>query len=246
MARNIIFIKTHKCASTTIQEALIAYARRNGGKILPVHRWGLNVATYAEQPVKFKILTSLRRPFNLNINHSPYEAYLHKVIPDAVCITSVREPLKRAISHFYSFLHSSAPLPYKTFEMDFNDYYCSGFSAGELSVDRVLLGLDNYMSQWLGYHNEEEITELSLRDRFHFIGLSEDMATTNGILAKLLGSETNATVARLNKNSPYANFEVSKDVRDQFIERNAMDYKLYSVCEKIFQSYSLASFEKLA
>lgn len=245
MARNIIFIKTHKCASTTIQNSLVAYTRSYGGKILSPHRLGRNDATYAEQPLKFKILTALKAPFNLNMNHSPYEPYLHKLIPDAFCITSVREPLKRAVSHYYSFLHSSAPLPHHTFEMDFNEYYPSGFGNGELSVDRVKLGMDNYMSKWLGYRSEDEISEEALRERFHFIGLGEDMAKTNAIISKLLGTETNAPPARRNVVTAYTKFEVSDQVKNQFIKRNAMDYKLYTICKKIFSSYSPDQFETL-
>jgi hypothetical protein len=243
MVKNIIFIKTHKCASTTLQSYLLEYAKINNLHILSPFRKEMNDAFYVQQPLSYRFHIFRKKPFNININHSPYEPYLKKIIPNAICIASVRDPLTRAISQFYSFNHNSAGIPYKKlFDMDFNQYYRDYYNNMGLSRDSIKLGIDNYVSKWLGFYSEDEIDREALINRYYFIGLKENMKKTVEILRTIIDIQYDVPGELKNTSEFYNRFQVSNEVRELFQSNNQMDYKLYRICQNIFEDYRFEDF----
>lgn len=105
--KRVFFLKTHKCASSTIQNILMRFGHKeNLDFLLP------NINNYIGNPIHFNISMVVNKysttdgKFDMFVHHTRYSQEVKSVMrPDAVYITILREPtaLFQSIYSFYHF-----------------------------------------------------------------------------------------------------------------------------------------------
>lgn len=230
-AQPVVYIKTHKTASTLIRKAVEKYADIHGlDKLIPPaeEQSGFVASMSAEY------LASLSPPYGVSARHIAYDReFFQKYVPGAVYISSVREPLERAVSHYY-YLHPdrrAADFP------DFNYWYAhnSGVPAQPFpSRHDVHAGFDNYMARWLGF--SEGLDESVLRNIYTLVCVQERMDLSLQLLSEILGFRVGNEQVRSNRKNNYDNFRVSEEIAGIFKERNRLDYRLYELSNGILDA----------
>ena len=229
-ASSVVYIKTHKTASTLIRKAVEKYAdlHRLSKLIPPAEEQSNFVANMSAE-----YLASLNPPYGVSARHIAYDRdFFRKVVPGARYISSVREPLDRAVSHYY-YLHPdrrSQDFP------DFNYWYAHKVESQQLypSKHEIHVGFDNYMAKWLGFSGG--IDEGSLQEIYDLVCVQEKMDLSLQRLSEILGFEVKNRRVRPSKKSVYQNFRVSEDIASLFRERNRLDYRLYELSNSLLGS----------
>lgn len=223
-AKPVVYIKTHKTASTLIRKAVEEYADLHGLSklILPREEHANFVAN-----ISAECLASLAPRYGVSARHIAYDReFFNKYVPNAVYISSVREPLKRAISHYY-YLHPDRHSP--DFP-DFNYWYAHQLESTLQSCpskQQILAGFDNYMARWMGF--SEGLSESALRKVYTLVCVQEKMDLSLKLLSEILGFNVKNERVRPNKKNKYHNFRVSEEIAGIFKERNRLDYGLYEL-----------------
>ncbi len=231
---NIVFIKTHKTASTLIRSIIENYADSNDLKtLIPPNIEQTNFV----QNMTNSYLDSLGT-YNVSCRHIAYnKSFFEKHVPSAKYITIVREPLERAISHYYHLNYDNKDV------IDYNEWYrnCVRINQDKYpSKDIIHSGFDNYISRWLGYDVDSQITYESLSKRYDLILHVEHMTRSIELLCKYLRVDISENIiVRKNNNERYKSFVIDDDVRESFYENNKSDVKLYALTRRIFDEYSL-------
>jgi len=227
----IVYIKTHKTASTLIRNAVEEYADINGlTKLIPPAEEQSNFVCN----MSAKYLSSLDSSYGVSARHIACDrSFFNRLMPNAVYISSVREPLDRAISHYY-YLH---PDRHASDFPDFNYWYAKTHDSPMQSCPSqrdVHAGFDNYMTRWLGF--SVGLNENALREVYDLICVQEKMDLSLRLLSEILGFEVkNERVRSSNKNS-YQNFNVSEEIAALFKERNQPDYELYELSNRVLDA----------
>eukprot|EP00002_Diphylleia_rotans_P037098 TRINITY_DN8258_c0_g1_i1.p1 TRINITY_DN8258_c0_g1~~TRINITY_DN8258_c0_g1_i1.p1 ORF type:complete len:351 (+),score=43.36 TRINITY_DN8258_c0_g1_i1:64-1116(+) len=223
---NIVFVRCFKVAGGSMMDLLRKECARRNLTLVP------------SSPDSPKIITTqygetIQGTYNVLLYHAEYSSWMHRVVPNAVFLAFVRDPLDRAISHFYHFNPLSRVMNFQQFYRN-RDAIQKKYG-GKNSV----LFKDNLMSVFLGYSQEEDITTENLQSRYHFIGLQEKFNESMVILHHVLGWNISSFYYRythLNKDKePVRPSEAFKKV---FQSKNVLDYKLYEASKTIFESYS--------
>jgi glycosyltransferase involved in cell wall biosynthesis len=230
-ARSIVYIKTHKTASTLVRKAVEEYADIHGlSKLIPPPEETSNFVAN----MSAEYLTSLNPPYGVSARHIAYGYdFFHKFVPGAVYIPSVREPLERAVSHYYC-LHPdrrSADFP------DFNYWYAHNLESPVQpcpSKGDIHAGFDNYMARWMGF--SEGLSERALRNIYTLVCVQEKMDLSLKRLSEILGFNVKNERVRSNKKNKYINFRVSEEIAEIFKERNRLDYELYELSNVILDA----------
>ena len=223
-AQSVVYIKTHKTASTLVRNAVEKYADINGlSKLIPPAEEQSNFVCNMSEAW----LASLDSGYGVSARHIAYDReFFDRLLPDAVCISSVREPLERAISHYY-YLHPDRHSP--DFP-DFNYWYAENLNTPVQSCptqNDVHAGFDNYMARWLGF--SEGLDEASLREVYNLVCVQEKMDLSLLRLSEILGFEVKNERVRSSKKNSYQKFRVSTEIAELFRERNSLDYQLYEL-----------------
>jgi len=224
-AQAVVYIKTHKTASTLVRKAVEKYADINGlGKLIPPAEEQSNFVCNMSETW----LASLDSDYGVSARHIAYDRdFFNRLLPGAVCISSVREPLQRAISHYY-YLHPDRHSP--DFP-DFNHWYAENLNTAVVSCptqDDVHAGFDNYMARWLGLSGG--LDETSLCEVYDLVCVQEKMDLSLQRLSEILGFEVKNERVRSSKKNTYQKFRVSAEIAELFRERNQLDYQLYELC----------------
>jgi hypothetical protein len=230
-AKPIVYIKTHKTASTLIRKAVEEYADVHGlVKLIPPPQEQSNFVTN----MSAEYLASLTPPYGVSARHIAYDQdFFHRLVPDAIYISSVREPLERAVSHYY-YLHPDRRSP--DFP-DFNYWYAHNLDAPvqPFPLQReVHAGFDNYMTRWLGL--SAGLGESALRKVYALICVQERMDLSLQLLSEILGFKVSNERVRTNKKNKYHNFRVAAEIAGIFKERNRLDYELYELSNSILDA----------
>lgn len=211
MAYNIYFVKTAKCATETIREYLIQYAKKK--------RLIINDAKYEN----FYNKTS----FNINTNHiwnnsksrQHFNKSKSKILP-TIHLTAIRQPLERLYSH-YCYGHI-----YHRKGIDFNEWYMK-VSNGELEDywpasqwgDRT----NNYISYYMDVKSVEEF-----EDFYDFVFVKELFNESLDQFEKVLDFEFDRLPNQLNVNKRVnRRYEFSDEVIELFNENNKLDNEIY-------------------
>jgi len=227
----VVYIKTHKTASTLVRNAVEEYADLNGlSKLIPPPEEQSNFVCN----MSAKYLSSLDSSYGVSARHIAYDrSFFNRLMPGAVYISSVREPLDRAISHYY-YLH---PDRHSSDFPDFNYWYAKNHDAPVQSCPSqrdVHAGFDNYMTRWLGL--SAGLSDNALREAYALICVQEKMDLSLRLLSGILGFKVkNERVRSSNKNS-YQNFRVSREIAELFKERNRSDYALYASSNRLLDA----------
>lgn len=227
-ARPVVYIKTHKTASTLIRDAVEKYA--------DIHHLSRLVPPDTEQSrfvcdMSTDYLASLQPGYGVSARHIAYDHdFFQRLMPGACCISSVREPLERAISHYY-YLHPDRNAPGF---LDFNRWYAKNpdTPVPECPTQHdVHVGFDNYMARWLGF--TEGLDEAAVRAVYDLVCVQENMALSLQRLSGLLGFEVKNRQVRTSNDSSYRKFRVSEEIAALFRERNRLDYRLYELSNQL-------------
>lgn len=227
----VVYIKTHKTASTLVRNVVEVYADINGlRKLIPPPEEQSNFVCN----MSAEYLASLEPGYGVSARHIAYDReFFSRLVPDAVYISSIREPLDRAVSHYY-YLHPDRRSP--DFP-DFNYWYAANLDTPVPSCPsqhEVHAGFDNYMTRWLGL--SEGLDETSLRRVYGLICVQERMDLSLKLLSEILGFRVKNERIRGNEKNRYQNFRVSEDIARVFKERNRQDYELFELGNRILDA----------
>jgi hypothetical protein len=230
-ARPVVYIKTHKTASTLIRKAVERYADIHGLlKLIPPPDEQSNFICN----MSAEYLSSLEENYGVSARHIACDReFFNRRVPGAVYISSVREPLDRAISHYY-YLHPDRHSP--DFP-DFNHWYAKNHDAPVQACPSqrdVHAGFDNYLTRWLGL--PAGLTEDSLRQLYALICVQEKMDLSLQRLSEILGFNVKNERVRSSNKDSYRNFRVSAEIARLFKERNRADYELYELSNQILDA----------
>jgi hypothetical protein len=233
---NIVFIKTHKTASSIIREEIERYGKSNNLNIFdPDDKQfesllGGNQSNFTHL-IKHYFKGSEDK-YQISARHlSMDKEFFDKFIPNALYITSLREPLKRAISHYY---YGGLDKKYK---VNFNEWYIKhgGIEIRDYDLNKFQESykntiLNNYMSLYCGFKKEEDITEGNIIKLYDLIMFQDNMNQSFKKLSELLNFKFINKVT--NKNS--YSVKPTEEVINKFKENNKLDYKFYNLSKKIY------------
>lgn len=153
-------------------------------------------------------LQSLQPGYGVSARHIAYDGeFFQRLMPGALYLASVREPLERAISHYY-YLHPDRNAPGFA---DFNHWYANNLDKPVPACPTqhdVHAGFDNYMARWLGF--AEGLDEAAVRAVYDLVCVQEKMDLSLQRLSELLGFEVKNRRVRASNNDIYQNFRVSE------------------------------------
>ena len=212
MIKNLVFIKIHKCSSQSVRNILKDHAHQNE------LRFFSKLKKTKEKYHKKKPLTKKYNIFALH--HSYKKDFFEWLIEDPIYITFIREPLERAISHYYYYdIHQN-----KNNKKSFNDFF------KENPMFR-----QNFMSSYMGYSSLKDITIQNLNKRYKFIGITEKFDESIIKLEQVL--DWNIPKPYKIKNTNYStlkNLNDPSEIKHIFKKYNAIDYKLYDLISRTF------------
>jgi len=224
--KRIVFIRTPKTGSTSIKMMLKKYAEECGLKVF--YRFHQAIFDKVEDP-----------PYDLSLHHVVYNARnmkrLKRVLPGCVCISSVRDPIEQARSHY----HHIGPLgPINRFAangMSFEEWYVKckdleGDYAGWKDSVSLRHWTHNTMATFMGFSDITEVRPNILGDRYAFIFVLEHMELSMRVFSDLLGWKPD-TIEKWRVAS-YDKGEIDEKVRNMFRERNELDYAVYEAATK--------------
>lgn len=208
-----VFIKTPKCGSETIKNILLESKMWKQEEILDV---GFQ-----------KVLDVKERRYNLYINHILYNDQYIKhmnniMINKIIYISCIREPLDRAISHYY---YSNR---YKT-KYNFNEFYDlfgNTDNEGYGSNDKI----NNCMSFYMGITDSSQLEEECLKNKYGLIVCLDNNFIIK--LCKYFDIKIVNNKSNVNYNKP--KIIVDPKIKEKFIENNKLDYMLYEIVNKIY------------
>lgn len=220
----VVYVKTHKTASTLVRNAVEKYADIHGlTRLVPPDTEQSNFVCN----MSADYLATLQPGYGVSARHIAYDRdFFQRLMPGALYVSSVREPLERAISHYY-YLHPDRNAPGFA---DFNHWYANNLDTPvpECPTQHdVHAGFDNYMARWLGF--SEGINEAAVRALYDLVCVQEKMDLSLQRLSELLGFEVKNQRVRDSNNKTYQNFRVSAEIAELFRERNRLDYQLYEI-----------------
>jgi hypothetical protein len=233
----LVFIKTHKVGGTSLRLLLERNVNELGGKILIPFGSGKGSELKAYRRHRFdevlgedyvaeEVFSDFDAPYDFSGSHLPYdEKFFDYMLPGARFVTFVRDPLERAVSHFY--YHGGE---------DFNAWFMANCDQASLRFAPDNTRVINYFSWWLGLESEQTITPELLRDRFLFIGIQESFAESVAVLGRLLQWPVrNMTYSYERHNSNKPTRQLSEEVIIRFRELNGRDYALYAIARDLLR-----------
>jgi hypothetical protein len=149
--------------------------------------------------------------------HFEIKDYLH-FMPDPLSspriIVFLREPLDRAVSHFYYWLNDPPPQD--------DPVYKKFFQYGEPELENFLLSREmcNICTSFL--------YPLDHPEQFWFVGFQETFEEDIARLQKMLGMPVSIP-PKLNKGLPRPKIDISKELKDRFYELNWRDKAFYDL-----------------
>ena len=214
-----VLIKTSKCGTEYIKNFLIKSNYCNKNEILIA-------------PYELMFNYNKQNTFYLSLCHFNYDNkylnHINFIMKKPIrFITSIRDPLDRAISHFYF----DRP---KNTECSFNDWYTNNYNKIYMNNSHETNLNNNHISNYLGFKSIEEINVTNIKERFYFIIMLEKINESLKKLSVMMNIEYKE-YGKINKNNKeYYDKYISDEVKKLFIENNKLDYKLYNLCNQIF------------
>jgi len=249
---NLVFIKIHKCSSTSVTNLLEDFSVKNNLKyVVPkMLRRGiwyrLSNSSDEEKALadKYDYWDLTNPPYNIFARHQAYDVrFFNSFMATPFCyITFLRHPLERAVSCYFS--SNVPPKPILPFVKWYNNEETLDQIPSDDSHDSISNVLKqnsnvlkhNFMSYMAGFDSLEEITTENLKKRYKFIGFTEHFNESIKKLEGILGWKFNQKLlfkkARENKDKPEIN--LSEKFKKKFRENNLLDFKLYKLSKELY------------
>ena len=218
--KRLWYIRTPKTASTTIKFMLRGYAADNNMKVL----YRSHESVFAE----------LEAPFDVSLHHLVHKEKnvnrMKELMPGHVVITSVRDPLQRARSHYN---HISPAGPVNEFAkqgVPYHEWYLrnkgeEGKAAGWKNPKELRHFTNNVMALFMGYYSMDELHFDLFARRYAFVFVAEEMELSWKVFSALVGWKAN-TIEKM-RVAAYDKSPVPPEVEQAFRERNELDYAIY-------------------
>jgi len=217
MLTNAVFIKIHKCSSQSVYGLLKGFSNMNNLDFIGAADYGV-----IRLQKMYKQGIPPDRPCNIFAEHKEYNHKFFKwLIKDPIYFTFIREPLQRAISHYYYY-----DFPRQRGKREsFIEHYHKNPSLRK-----------NFISKFMGYMNIDDITLENIRERYAFVGLTEKFKESIEKLEQTLNWELPRPLTRRNTNNKTKpkNLQIPEETKRLFIENNSLDYKLYQLVSENF------------
>ncbi|KAH7963421.1 hypothetical protein HPB52_021117 [Rhipicephalus sanguineus] len=239
--KNIVFLKTHKCASSTVMNIFLRYGTEHGlNFVLPKSP----STHYIGHPQMFsrRLVADISRynmTYNILTHHTRYnDEEVHALMPpDSVYVTIVRRP-DSLFESLYSYCNLS-----EIFKRNLTMFARNRNLTGYLSRHREIndrVGL-NQMSFDLGFKgpfdSEQAVAKFvkKIASVFHLVMLADRLDESLVLLKHLLCWNTTDMVA-LKMNSRYSAFKehLSNETKEQLLRLNSADWQLYQYFDKVF------------
>lgn len=238
---NIVFLKTHKCASSTVMNIFLRFGSAHRlNFVLPksqhTHYLG------HPQPFNRKLVADLsacNMTYNILTHHTRYNAKEMRLLmpQDTLYITILRRP-ESLFESLYSYCSFSS-----IFKKNLTSFARDKNPTGYLSRHRLIekrVGL-NQMSFDLGfdgpYDSEAAVDKFvrGIEAAFDLVMLAERLDESLILLKHLLCWNTTDMVA-LKLNSRFSNLKevLSEDTKARLLQLNSADWKLYKHFAKVF------------
>lgn len=233
--KNIIYIRTPKCATTSGKSELLRYAKSNKMKVLDgvlgfvgdeYHNW------------KSIHSSNVGSGYNINLDHvSGTDRNINRLKSimnpnnDSVIVGSIRDPLDRLVSNYFG-------TPSNIWTKDsngFNSWYLSNYNK---EVHDIFKGhrifpdfwINNYLINYLGF--DVNFTEEDVKQKYDMILFAEYFDQSMKKLSNLLDFEFKTIVK--NKTKKPDSIKISDEVIELFKENNKEDYRLYEICKNLY------------
>lgn len=205
MVKNIIYIKTPKCSSTSTKNSLLDFANKNNMKILNSvgfkNEFNLN-NYWIKKVTKYDIFSPIHdnQNYNISLDHvTATNANIARLLEimsdnDYLLISSVREPLNRLISNYLA-----TPINWDKSEMGFTKWYLKN---KDKNVAEIFKGtekifpdfwINNFMCNYLSV----DVNDKNCLDKYDFITITEHYSESMRLLSKKLRYDLKVT--HLNK-----------------------------------------------
>ncbi|XP_042207425.1 galactosylceramide sulfotransferase-like [Homarus americanus] len=235
---NVMFLKTHKCASSTTQRIFLRYGKTHGlTQVLPL------TGNYLGSPLPFKagmIPRALMTPdhkYNMMVVHTRLDVdALHKVMKDnAAWVTIVREPVAQFES-VWSFFNLE-----EHYKMPIAEFATQPYSAVVRDRRQKVFGIHQMFFD-LGYSSIEDYEpgELMqkikrLNDVFDLVMIAERYDESL-ILLKNLMCWTTEDIAylKINDRKRWGRIQLFEETKERLRHLNHPDVKLYKFFYNIF------------
>ena len=208
----IIWIRTPKCATSTVAIHLENFCKWKGMRYTP------STEHNSMAPNKYANLGHL---WGGNVNWD----VIHR--EDRAVIGSIRNPLDRFISHYK---HHVKLKKYISYEDDVSSFYLENYH--NTHFENFFKGLDNYLCKYLGIGDDKGWDKQLLDDRYDLIFASEYIPQGLDKFEKFTGYTFENKDLKENVNSDKKQI-ITHEFLELFRQNNRNDYELYNyVVEK--------------
>lgn len=205
----VVFIRTPKCATSTIAKHLQSFCDWKGMNYTPAGEHG-NMA-----PPKYFNLGHL---YAGNVNWDIVKREQRGVIG------AVRDPLSRFISHYKHNVSINTFSP-QIKEMGISKFYIENHH--NTHFENEFRGMDNYMVKYLGVGDDTHWSSDMLKSKYDFMFVAEQIQLGLEKFQKLTGYGFQNTDMYENKSEKLRLYKTQEFI-DLFKERNKQDYELYN------------------
>jgi len=235
---NLVFLKTHKCAGSSLQNVCMRYASQHGLMVALPPKFN-----YFGHPAKFhkQFVPHLHKGYNYNIltHHTRFDyRNIKEVMPkNATFFTILREPVSLFESAYdYYYLPSLFNMSLETFVNQTSQKFLDKrVTAGRIGRNQMSFDLGMEVQQ---FEDEGEIQKFvqNLDKEFNLVMISERMNESLVLLQHLLcWTIDDVVVLHQNARDKTAKKALSSDVKSKILKVNKADKFLYDYFSERFQ-----------
>lgn len=201
----IVWIRTPKCATTTIAEHLEGFCEWKNMKY---------ISQYEHNAIPPQKYINLGHLWAGDVNWDVL------ISDDRGIMGSIRNPLSRFLSHYKHLLKDGR---YGDYGSDVSSFYLNNYDKEHL--EDSFRGLDNYMCKYLKVGDDLAWDSSLVKSRYDFFTVTEFMDSSLNKFEKLTGyTFPNKTLI---KNKSESNLIITNEFLELFKSRNKNDYELY-------------------
>uniref|UniRef100_A0A1E1XE35 Putative galactose-3-o-sulfotransferase n=1 Tax=Amblyomma aureolatum TaxID=187763 RepID=A0A1E1XE35_9ACAR len=238
---NIVFLKTHKCASSTVMNIFLRFGTEHGLNFVLPKSPNTHYLGHPE-PFSRRFIANIsayNMTYNILTHHTRYNGReMHELMPpDTVYVTILRRP-DSLFESLYSYCKLETIFK-RNLTVFVRDRNLTGYLARHRVIERRV-GL-NQMSFDLGFNGPPSSREAVVKfledigSAFDLVMLAERLDESLVLLKHLLCWNTTDMVA-LKVNSRYSAYKekLSNDTKQRILNLNPVDWQLYEHFAKLF------------
>ena len=206
MKNGIVWVRTPKCATTTMSEHLEGFCKWKGVRYIPQNEHGLMA------PINFVNLGHL---WGGDVNWDTVKREQRGVMG------SVRNPLNRFLSHYKHHLREGRNFEYGN---DVSSFYLENYNREHF--EDAFRGIDNYLCKYLNVGDDNSWDSSLIKERYDFFTITEQFENSLVQFEKLTGYSV--PNKELVKNKTESTLVLTNEFLELFKERNKNDFELYN------------------